>query len=478
MFILIKSNTQKHSGILRINDLFYYLGILKGGVIMSNLEVEKKVSKIQGFDLSTLWKKEGWWNVWLGFILIIGSIFGILNSPVVPKRWGGDDGGILHSIPLELIPGIILTGIVTFIIFALSIYFVKKEEVKSFLLGFPVVYLITVVAYLIGNYGPWRHYGFNDVIWALVIGLIISNFFKVPEFLRSAIKTGLYIKTGLVLLGASILFNRVLTLGGMGLGVAWLVTPFVLIVMYFFSQKVLKMENERGLAIAISAATSVCGVSAAIASGTAAKAKKEEISLAISVTLIFTVIMMVVMPAVVSFVGIDPIVGGAWLGGTIDATGAVVAASSLLGDEAMEVASVIKMIQNVLIGIISFGIAVFWVSIYEKKELSEASVGPKEILTRVPKFIFGFVIASLVFSFALSPEVVESSLPAINGFRGLFFTLAFVSIGLESNFKDMAKMVKGGNIITLYLFGQILNIVLTLIAAYIFFSGRFFTLPF
>ncbi len=186
----------------------------------------------------------------------------------------------------------------------------------------------------------------------------------------------------MVLLGASILFNRVLTLGGMGLGVAWLVTPFVLIVMYWFSQKVLKMQDKRGLAIALSAATSVCGVSAAIASGTAAKAKKEEISLAISVTLIFTVIMMIVMPAIVSFAGIDPIIGGAWLGGTIDATGAVVAASSLLGDEAMEVASVIKMIQNVLIGIISFGIAVFWVSVYEKKELSEASVSAKEIITR------------------------------------------------------------------------------------------------
>jgi len=238
------------------------------------------------------------------------------------------------------------------------------------------------------------------------------------------------------------------------------------------------MQENRGLAITIAAATSVCGVSAAIAAGTAAKAKKEEISLAIGISLIFTVIMMVAMPALVVAIGMDPYIGAAWMGGTIDATGAVVAAGTMLGDEAMEIASVIKMIQNILIGLSAFVIAVFWVVRYEGKSVSEANVGASEIWFRMPKFILGFIGASIIFSFFLPDALVKDTLGVVNGYRKFFFTLAFVSIGLESNFGDMAKLVKGGKPLNLYIVGQTFNLVLTLIAAYVFFSGNFFALPF
>ncbi len=437
--------------------------------------VEAKKAK-NGLDLSPLWKKEDWWTVWLGIILIVAAAVGGVAKPALPKKWA--EGGILESIPVDLIPGILVTGVICWILFSLAVYFFKKEQVKKFAVSFPVIFLLGIGAYVMGNYAPWRHYGFNNVVWALVIGLIISNTVKTPAFLKNAAFTELFIKTGLVLLGASILFNRVLALGVMGLGVAWIVTPLIVLVMYWFSQKVLKMKDDKSLAITIVAALSVCGVSAAIATGAASKAKKEEISLAISISLIFTILMMILMPALIRLFGIDPIVGGAWIGGTVDATGAVVAASTLLGEEAMQVASVIKMIQNILIGIIAFGVAVYWATVYEKDGDSKTSVKPIEIWNRMPKFILGFIGASLIFSFFLSKETVDATLPVLDGYRELFFTLAFISIGLESNFKDMAKMVKGGKPLVLYLTGQILNIVITLAAAYIFFSGRFFALPF
>jgi len=233
------------------------------------------------------------------------------------------------------------------------------------------------------------------------------------------------------------------------------------------------------LAIAVASATSVCGVSAAIAAGTAAKAKKEEISLAISVTLIFTIIMMVAMPAVIRLAGINHVVGGAWLGGTIDATGAVVASASMLSEQAVQVASVIKMIQNILIGIIAFAVAV-WVSVDEKgvATTQKAKVSPVEIWDGMPKFIIGFALTSIAFSFVIPGFMVSNASGAINGFRDFFFTLAFVSIGLDSNLKEMAHMMKGGNPVTLYIVGQTFNLVLTLAAAYFFFSGNFFPLPF
>ncbi|MDW7675842.1 MAG: putative sulfate exporter family transporter [Bacillota bacterium] len=439
-------------------------------------ELNKKKNSI---NLSQLWKKEDWWTVWLGAILIIASIVGIISKPTLPKKWGMSGAeSILASMPSDIITGILATGLVTLVVFAIAVFFVNRKDFSKFLLAFPLLFILAILAKVLGNYSPWNHYGFNDVIWALVIGLVISNTIKTPGFIKGAVRTELYIKTGLVLLGASILFNKMLALGTLGLGVAWLVTPIVIIFMFWYSQRVLKMQENKGLAITIASATSVCGVSAAIAAGTAAKAKKEEISLAISITLIFTVIMMVGMPALVKLLGMDPIVGGAWLGGTIDATGAVVAAGAMLGEDAMQVASVIKMVQNILIGVVAFGIAVFWVTFYEKKSTDQAHIGLKEIWVRMPKFILGFIGASIIFSFLISDAIVDSSLSAINGYRGFFFTLAFVSIGLESNFKEMASMVKGGKPLNLYIVGQTFNLVLTFIAAYIFFSGNFFTLPF
>ncbi len=427
--------------------------------------------------LSDLWRKEDWWTVWLGFVLIIFAVISILPMSIIPSRWG-DDVSLTESVPLEALPGILATGIICVILFSISIAVTERQSLKKFFVGFPIIYSLALLAMIFGNYTPGRHYGFDNVIWALVLGLLISNIFKTPTFIKQAVRTELYIKTGLVLMGASILFDRIIVLGALGLGVAWFVTPIVLGLIYYYSQRVLKMREEKELAITIAAATSVCGVSAAIAVGTASKAKKEQISLAISISLIFTVMMMVIMPAVIKYLGIDLIVGGALIGGTIDSTGAVVAAGSMLGQEAMEVASVIKMIQNVLIGVIAFVVALIWVAYYEKTDTAKRRVSSKEIWIRMPKFVIGFFVASILFSFILADQSVEKSLPILNGYRNIFFTLAFISIGLDSNFKDMAKILKTGKPVLLYIVGQTMNILLTLLAAWFFFSGRFFSLPF
>jgi uncharacterized integral membrane protein (TIGR00698 family) len=423
-----------------------------------------------------LWQQEDWWAVWLGFLLMALVSSGVLGAPVMPGRWG-NGSSVLSAVPANILPGIVLTGLISLAIFALSIAFSAKNELPKFISAFSFIFILAVISELLGGYTPLRHYGINNVIWALVLGMVISNTIKTPQFLRGAIRTELFIKTGLVLMGSSILFNRMLALGTLGLGVAWVVTPIVLVFMYWFSQKYLKMQGQRGLAIAVASATSVCGVSAAIAAGTAARAKKEEISLAISVTLIFTIVMMVAMPVVIRLAGISDVVGGAWLGGTIDATGAVVASASMLSEKAVEVASVIKMIQNMLIGIIAFVIAVIWVGMEQKEATAKTKVSLVEIWNRLPKFIIGFVLASVAFSLVLPTATVAAATGPINGYRDFFFTLAFVSIGLDSNLKEMADLVRGGSPVTLYIVGQSFNLVLTLIAAYIFFSGNYFTLP-
>src|SRR5262249_36216395 len=148
---------------------------------------------------------------------------------------------------------------------------------------------------------------------------------------------------------------------------------------------------------------------------------------------------MVVMPFVIGLVGMDQVLAGAWLGGTIDSTGAVAAAGGMLGPTALQVAVTVKMIQNILIGVVAFGVAVYWVMLVERNDTGPRP-GLMEIWYRFPKFVLGFIGASIVFSAIYSSGTAGNALTeaATAGtgeiLRGWFFCLAFVAIGLETNF--------------------------------------------
>lgn len=375
----------------------------------------------------------------------------------------------------SLLPG--LAGVYLFVAtlfgFGLAI---MGEKVRGFPLAFLAIFLLAILANLLAGQKVIKHYNLEYALWALVVGLLISNTVGTPAFLRPAVRTEFYIKTGLVLLGAEVLFHRLLALGMPGIFVSWVVTPVVLISTYIFGQYILKIPS-RSLNLVISADMSVCGVSAAIATAAACRAKKEELSLAIGMSLIFTVIMMIVMPAVIQWMGIGPVVGGAWLGGTIDSTGAVAAAGGMLGETALTVAATIKMIQNILIGVVAFCVAVYWVTCVEPSSTG-ARPSVLEIWRRFPKFVLGFVAASLAFS-ALSASSIEgeavasAAISTSSILRGWLFCLAFVSIGLETNFRELRHFMVGGKPLTLYLCGQGLNLVLSLVMAWLMFEKVF-----
>jgi len=224
------------------------------------------------------------------------------------------------------------------------------KDFGKFVVGFIFVFLIAVLAYLASSQATMKHYGIGYAAWAIFFGMLISNTVGTPKWALPAVQTEYYIKTGLVLLGAKILFEKIITIGTAGIFVAWVVTPTVWLVTYWFGQKIVKIPSKR-LNATICSDMSVCGVSAAIATAAACKAKKEELTLSVGLSLVFTSIMMIVMPAVIkSTFPVDKqlILGGAWMGGTIDATGAVAAAGAFLGEKALYVAATIKMIQNVL----------------------------------------------------------------------------------------------------------------------------------
>lgn len=376
--------------------------------------------------------------------------------------------------PYNLLPGLI--GFMLFLaaFFGVGIA-VMGDSFAKFAKAFAFVFAVAVVAYVASSNATMKHYGIGYAAWAILFGMIISNTIGTPTWVMPAVQTEYYIKTGLVLLGAEVLFNKILSIGIPGIFVAWVVTPVVLITTYWFGQKILKIESKT-MNMTISADMSVCGVSAAIATASACRAKKEELTLAVGLSLIFTAIMMIVMPAVIKATGMPYILGGAWMGGTIDATGAVAAAGAFLSEKALYVAATIKMIQNVMIGLIAFGVAIYFVA--EEEAASGRKVGLMEIWNRFPKFVIGFIFASIVFSAIYSSigkdlAYVIIDHGAIRGLskigRGWFFCLAFVSIGLATNFRELKGYFKGGKPLILYVCGQTLNLTLTLIMAYIMF---------
>ena len=353
-----------------------------------------------------------------------------------------------------------------------------QRRPDEFLRGFVFIFVVGVLAYLLANQAEFRSMGLGYTLWAIVLGLLISNVFGIPEFVRPALQPELYIKTGLVLLGAEVLFGKILAIGLPGIFVAWVVTPVVLITTYWFGQKILKISSKT-LNITISADMSVCGVSAAIATAAACRATKEELTTAVGLSMIFTSIMMVALPAFINAVGMPEVLGGAWIGGTIDATGAVVAAGAFLGDTALNVAATIKMIQNILIGVLAFAVAVYWTAKVDNTQ--GRSVGAGEIWLRFPKFVLGFLGASILFSLLvelLNPVtavvLVENGvLDFTADMRGWLFCLAFVSIGLSANFRELKSQFHGGKPLILYVCGQTLNLCLTLLMAWIMFYKVF-----
>ncbi len=430
------------------------------------------MSPAESHSRNPLVAHEDWWAIWLGGLLIVAALTGAVTTVPSVGRWAGS--------PVEAFGGGRLAGLIALggglsLLTVLAIR-VMGHSAGRHLRGFLAIFGLAVLAYAIAQQTTIRAAGFGYAFWALGIGLAIANSFGTPAWIKPALKSELYIKSGLVLLGAEILFGNIMRLGLPGLFVAWVVTPTVIVFMYQLGTRVLKIKS-RSLVIIIAAATSVCGVSAAIAAAAAARAKKEELTLAVGMSLIFTVLMMVVMPLAIRAVGMDPVVGAAWIGGTVDATGAVVAAGAILGEQAEQIAAVVKMIQNTLIGVVAFLIAVYWVTRVEAQD-DRATPSAMEVWYRFPKFILGFVAASLVFSFVLTPALgparVGALLDVTSDFRGWLFCLAFVSIGLESSFRELGHQLTGGRPIQLYVVGQTFNLVLTLLAAYLAFGGILF----
>jgi uncharacterized membrane protein YadS len=393
----------------------------------------------------------------------------------VPGAVGKEIAGHAKAVPDKVFTGANMArALKIFLLFGIVAVVGLKffgANLGRFIAGFPFVFLLAWLSrFIAGNAGP-IDWGIEYVVFALVTGLVISNFFTLPEWFMEAVRTEYYIKSGLVILGAGLLFFEIVQAGFLGLIQALLV---IFVVWYFSFWLCRKLKVDDDFAAILSSAVSICGVSAAIASCGAIQGDKKKLSYVTSLVLIVAVPMMVIMPWAVKAFGIPDIVGGAWLGGTLDTSGSVVAAGALISEAAMKTGVIVKFSQNALMGFAAFALAVWWT--YKKGAETGEKPTARIIWDRFPKFVLGFIVASAFFSFVLHIDTVSATKSVLGEFRTWWFALAFVSIGLETRFTDIVKM-EGGRPAAAFIMAQAFNVVWTLILAYLLFGGILFAVP-
>lgn len=475
---------------------------------------------------SSLLQSEDWWAVWLGlFIFALGA----------GKIWNLDILGWVTSFGVWIDPSkavaansksfawlggvgsVIATYLFTLIITSIGAYFMGNK-IKKFALGFTVIYWITILTNIFGNYAylaatPNKREAFHigwslslgelGFVFALLAGLIIGNFFpKVTAFLSDAAKPEWYIKTGIVILGMNIgiqaisamnLASTVIIRGMCAVVEAYLIYwPII----YFIARKFFKFTPE--WAAPMASGISICGVAAAIATGSAIRARQIIPTILASVIIVFVAVELLILPfAAAYFLPSEPMVAGSWLGLVVKSDGGAVAsgaiADTLIRNSALQqfginyqegwilmATTTSKVFIDVFIGVWSFILAIVW-SVYHLNSRTATAntndkISKREIWDRFPKFIIGFV-ASLVIIFLASyanPDIVgaaKAGAGQANLLRAIFFGLCFFSIGLVTNIRKLwnAGLGRVVGVYAIALVGFIIWV--GLIISYIFYHG-------
>jgi uncharacterized membrane protein YadS len=431
-------------------------------------------------------QSEDWWASFIGWFILLLAIIGVLAGsnilPATPKigKW---TSSLAEAFPKGFW-STMGTGLWMWIwitVFTVIAGFFLKFDTKSYIPGFLLIYIIAFVSMVISKQSFINKWGISYVLFALVIGLIISNVFKVPKILKAAGQTEFFIKIGLVCMGATIMFSVVLRAGAIGVLQAVLVATTVWFGTYYICRAFKVSERFSSI---IATANAICGVSASIAAGGAVQGDPKEVSYMVAWVLVCAVVLILVMPPIAVWMNLPTQWAGAWVGGVIDNTGAVIAAGEVIRDQAgnpskasVNAAAMVKMAQNVMIGLVAFLMAIWATMSLEKKEGGERP-SLMEVWYRFPKFVVGFMVASLVVSFFVEPiwgnKAAKAAGNACKSYRSWFFALCFVAIGLETDFKELVS-VGGGRPAIAYWISQTANAIWTLFITWILWSGAFFT---
>jgi uncharacterized integral membrane protein (TIGR00698 family) len=409
-----------------------------------------------------LWLKEDWWAIWLGLGLVIVAYGFFANGAsirwiaVTPAKWSTWSQLVSHfaaNYDRYIVQFLLWLGIFTVALSALG------HRARDFIPAFAFLYALSVAIFAIGQWDKANTYNLEPPLVALVVGAALSNVVGLPRWLDAGFRVEFYVKTGIVLLGATLPFTLILWAGPAAILQASIVSIVTFLVIYWVA---IRLGLDKRLAATLGAGGAVCGVSAAIAIAGAVGAKKGDAPIAITVVIIWAIAMIFVLPFAAEYLQLPAGVGGAWIGTSEFADAAGFAAAQTYGnlaghgavagtaDQAVFAYTLVKVVgRDVWIGIWAFVLAIIATTRWDRDEHGNAPRAA-EIWWRFPKFVLGFLAASLLVTAVTSgyslADYNKLAVPALVGpikdLRSWAFIFCFLSIGLTTRFGELASAGK------------------------------------
>jgi uncharacterized integral membrane protein (TIGR00698 family) len=434
-----------------------------------------------------IWRKEDWWAIWLGLGLVIAGYLLFVNGSsikwiaVTPARWS--DVGQLVAHFSDNFARYVAQFVLWLVTFSIALT-ALGHRARDFLPSFVFLYLLSVVIFAIGQWDRAATYNLEPPLVALVLGLVLSNVLGLPRWLDAGFRVEFYVKTGIVLLGATLPFTLIIWAGPVAIFQASIVSIVTFLVIYLVA---VRLGLDRRLAATLGAGGAVCGVSAAIAIAGAVGAKREDAPIAITLVILWAIVMIFALPFAAAALHLPAGIGGAWIGTSEFADAAGFAAAQAYGglagtngiagtsDQAVFAFTLMKVVgRDVWIGIWAFVLAVIATTRWEK-----TATGGKpdiaQIWWRFPKFVLGFIAASLLvtavtsgYSLADFNKTVNPALVApLKDLRSWAFIFCFLSIGLTTRLRELASA--GSKPFLAFTAGVAVNVVLGFVlSAYVF----------
>jgi len=407
-----------------------------------------------GEGIASLWKKEDWWAVWLGLGIVAGAIglflAGSTLAPLAvspPRDWTAVEAVTAHF--AEAWTRYLLLFAVFAVIFTVSTA-IMGHRVREYLPGFTLLYVASAVILVVSQSRFFHTYSLEAPLVALVLGLVIGNLAPIPSWLDASLRTEYYIKTGIVLLGATLPLTAIATAGPVAFLQATIVSISTWMVMFFVATRVFGLDKRFGAVLGAGGA--VCGVSASIAVGGAVKADKEHVAISISIVSLWALVMIFFLPLASRALGLHPGVAGAWIGTSEFADAAGYAAAQTIASNAgteapIQTFTLMKVIgRDIWIGIWAFVLAIVSTTLWERGGEGAGRVGAGVIWARFPKFVIGFFLASVVVSLLVastSPDLADQVsarlITPIKTLRTWTFVFTFLCIGLTTRFRELAR---------------------------------------
>jgi len=437
-----------------------------------------------------LWLKEDWWAIWLGLgIVVVAYAFFVHGASirwiaVTPAKWstwsqlGAHFAGNYERYIAQFLAWL---AIFTVALTALG------HRARDFIPSFAFLYVLSVAIFAVGQWDKANTYNLEPPLVALVVGIVLSNLVGLPRWLDAGFRVEFYVKTGIVLLGATLPFTLIIWAGPVAILQASIVSIVTFLVIYWVA---IKLGLDKRLAATLGAGGAVCGVSAAIAIAGAVGAKKEDASIGITVVIIWAITIIFILPFVGEYLHLPAGVGGAWIGTSEFADAAGFAAAQTYGDlaghgavagtsdQAIFAYTLIKVVgRDVWIGIWAFVLAIIATTQWERG-VPGNNPSAAEIWWRFPKFVIGLVLASLLITAVTSglslADYNKVAVPALVGpikdLRTWAFIFCFLSIGLTTRFGELASAGKKPFIA--FSAGAIVNVVIGFLLSAIVFAAH------